>query len=140
MTGESSRISLCRRSADEPLTVYGDGSQTRSFCYVDDLVTGMLALLGSSYTGPVNIGSDEERSVLEVAQLVLEVSGSRSGIVFRDRPVDDPSQRRPDLTLARRQLHWEPTTGMAEGWPAPSSGFGRGSPGEPQPGRSRRPR
>ena len=82
---------------------------------MDDLVTGMLALLGSSYTGPVNIGSDEERSVLEVAQLVLEVSGSRSGIVFRDRPVDDPSQRRPDLTLARRQLHWEPTTGMAEG-------------------------
>ncbi len=99
----------------EPLTVYGDGSQTRSFCYVDDLVTGMLALLGSSYTGPVNIGSDEERSVLEVAQLVLEVSGSRSGIVFRDRPVDDPSQRRPDLTLARRQLDWGPTTAMADG-------------------------
>jgi nucleoside-diphosphate-sugar epimerase len=99
----------------EPLTVYGDGSQTRSFCYVEDLVAGMLALLGSSYTGPVNIGSDEERSVLEVAQLVLELAGSRSGIVFRDRPVDDPSQRRPDLTLARRELGWEPATSMPQG-------------------------
>jgi nucleoside-diphosphate-sugar epimerase len=75
----------------------------------------MLALLGSSYTGPVNIGSDEERSVLEVAQLVLELAGSRSGIVFRDRPVDDPSQRRPDLTLARRELGWEPATSMPQG-------------------------
>jgi dTDP-glucose 4,6-dehydratase len=100
---------------EEPLTVFGDGSQTRSFCYVEDLVAGMLALLGSSYTGPVNIGSDEERTVLEVAQLVLEVAGSRSGIVFRDRPVDDPSQRRPDLTLAERQLGWRPATPMPEG-------------------------
>jgi dTDP-glucose 4,6-dehydratase len=100
---------------EEPLTVYGDGSQTRSFCYVEDLVAGILALLGSSYTGPVNIGSDEERTVLEVAQLVLEIAGSRSGIVFRDRPVDDPTQRRPDLTLAQQHLHWRPATPMPEG-------------------------
>ena len=79
----------------EPLTVYGDGSQTSSFCYVDDLVTGLLALLDSAYTGPVNLGTDDERTVLEVAQLVLEVSGSTSGIVFRPRPVDDPVAASP---------------------------------------------
>jgi dTDP-glucose 4,6-dehydratase len=99
----------------QPLTVYGDGSQTRSFCFVEDEVRGLLALLASSYVGPVNIGSDEERTMLEVAQLVLEISGSSSGIVFRDRPVDDPTQRRPDLTLARGELGWEPTTPMPEG-------------------------
>jgi dTDP-glucose 4,6-dehydratase len=98
-----------------PLTVYGDGSQTRSFCFVDDEVRGLLALLESSYVGPVNIGSDEERTMLEVAQLVLGISGSPSGIMFKDRPVDDPSQRRPDLTLAREHLGWEPTTTMPEG-------------------------
>jgi dTDP-glucose 4,6-dehydratase len=98
-----------------PLTVYGDGSQTRSFCFVDDEVRGLLALLESSYVGPVNIGSDEERTMLEVAQLVLEISGSSSGIIFKDRPVDDPSQRRPDLTMARQKLGWQPTTRMPEG-------------------------
>jgi dTDP-glucose 4,6-dehydratase len=99
----------------EPLTVYGDGSQTRSFCYVDDLAQGLLALLDSNYTGPVNLGGDEERTVLEVAQLVLELSGATSGIVFSPRPVDDPSVRRPDLTLARKELGWEPTTPFRDG-------------------------
>lgn len=99
----------------EPLTVYGDGSQTRSFCYVEDEVTGLLALLGSDYAGPVNIGNDDERTMLEVAQLVLELSGSTSGITFRERPVDDPSQRRPDLTVARTQLGWEPATALRDG-------------------------
>jgi dTDP-glucose 4,6-dehydratase len=99
----------------QPLTVYGDGSQTRSFCFVEDEVRGLIALLESSYVGPINIGSDEERTMIEVAQLVLELSGSSSGIVFRGRPVDDPAQRRPDLTLAREQLGWEPTTPMPEG-------------------------
>jgi dTDP-glucose 4,6-dehydratase len=99
----------------EPLTVYGDGSQTRSFCYVDDEVEGLLALLGSSYERPVNIGNDDERGVLEIAQMVLELSGSTGGIVFKDRPADDPSQRRPDLTIARRELGWEPTTALDEG-------------------------
>jgi dTDP-glucose 4,6-dehydratase len=99
----------------QPLTVHGDGSQTRSLCYVEDEVTGLLALLDSSCTGPVNMGNDDERTVLDVAQLVLELCGSTSGIIFVDRPTDDPSQRRPDLTLARRELGWEPTTPIREG-------------------------
>jgi dTDP-glucose 4,6-dehydratase len=99
----------------EPLTVYGDGSQTRSFCYVEDEVTGLLALLESSYPAPVNIGNDDERSMLEVAQLVLDLSGSTAGIVFKDRPVDDPSQRCPDLSVARRELGWEPATSLRDG-------------------------
>jgi nucleoside-diphosphate-sugar epimerase len=99
----------------EPLTVHGDGSQTRSLCYVDDEVEGLLALLASPYEGPVNIGSDDERSVLEIAQIVLDLSGSRSGIIFNDRPTDDPSQRRPDLAVARRELGWGPTTVLDEG-------------------------
>ena len=99
----------------EPLTVYGDGSQTRSFCFVDDLAGGLLALLDSGCTGPVNVGNDDERSMLEVAQLVLELSGSVSGIVFTPRPPDDPSVRRPDLTLARKELGWQPTTAFPDG-------------------------
>jgi dTDP-glucose 4,6-dehydratase len=99
----------------EPLTVYGDGSQTRSFCYVDDLATGLLALLDSGYTGPVNMGNDEEFDMLAVARLVLEISGSTSKIAFASRPVDDPSVRRPDLTIARRELGWEATTSFREG-------------------------
>jgi nucleoside-diphosphate-sugar epimerase len=99
----------------EPLTVHGDGSQTRSFCYVDDLAQGLLALLDSEITGPVNVGGDEERTMLEVAQLVLELSGSTAGIVFSPRPLDDPSMRCPDLTLARRELGWEPTTPFRDG-------------------------
>jgi dTDP-glucose 4,6-dehydratase len=99
----------------EPLTVYGDGSQTRSLCYVDDLATGLLALLDSSCAGPVNLGSDDERSMLEVAQLVLELSGSGAGIVFAPLPADDPTVRRPDLTRARRDLPWEPVTALRDG-------------------------
>ncbi len=99
----------------EPLTIHGDGSQTRSFCYVDDEVTGLLALVESDYRGPVNIGNDDERSVLEMARLVLELSGSRSELVFVDRPQDDPTQRRPDLTLARSLLGWQPETPLSVG-------------------------
>ena len=99
----------------EPLTVYGDGTQTRSFCYVDDLATALLALLASGYIGPVNVGSDEELDMLSVARLVLEVSGSTSEITFAARPPDDPSVRRPDLTVARRELGWQPTTPFREG-------------------------
>jgi dTDP-glucose 4,6-dehydratase len=99
----------------EPITVYGDGSQTRSFCYVDDEVDGLLALLDSGQTGPMNIGNDEERTVRDVAELVLKLTGSHSEITYRDRPEDDPTQRRPDLTRARTLLGWQPTTSFEDG-------------------------
>src|SRR3954447_20959437 len=101
--------------AGKPLTVHGDGLQTRSFCYVDDEVRGLLALLDSDYVGPVNIGNPHEFTVLDLAQRVLEVTGSSSELVFDPRPVDDPAQRRPDLTLARALLGWEPEIGLDEG-------------------------
>ncbi|HZA77082.1 MAG TPA: UDP-glucuronic acid decarboxylase family protein [Acidimicrobiales bacterium] len=99
----------------KPLTVYGDGSQTRSFCYVDDQVRGILALLDGDVTGPVNIGNPSEFTVRELAELVLELTGSRSDIVYEPLPVDDPTQRRPDITLARVQLGWEPVVPLREG-------------------------
>jgi dTDP-glucose 4,6-dehydratase len=99
----------------EPVTVHGDGSHTRSFCYVDDEVIGLLALLDSSYREPVNIGSDDERAVLEVAELVLELTGSRSKVVFVEQRGDDPVRRQPDLTVARRELAWTPATTLRDG-------------------------
>jgi len=99
----------------EPLTVYGDGSQTRSLCFVDDEIGGLLALLDSSLTGPVNIGNPDERTMLELAQFVLEATGSPSGVTFEPLPVDDPTRRCPDITLAGAALGWEPTTGLGEG-------------------------
>jgi UDP-glucuronate decarboxylase len=99
----------------EPLTVYGDGSQTRSFCYVEDEVRGLVALLDSELTGPVNIGNPDERSMTDLAHFVLEVTGSRSGIVHRPLPTDDPTRRCPDITLARGALGWEPTIDLRDG-------------------------
>ncbi len=99
----------------EPLTVYGEGEQTRSFCYVDDQVAGLLALLDADHVGPVNVGNPEEHTVAELARIVLEVTGSSSSLVFAPLPVDDPSQRRPDITLARQLLGWEPTVALREG-------------------------
>jgi dTDP-glucose 4,6-dehydratase len=99
----------------EPLTVYGDGKQTRSFCYVEDEVRGFLALLDSEQTGPINIGNPGEFTMLELADLVKEVTGSSSTIVFESLPVDDPTQRRPDITLARQHLGWEPRIELREG-------------------------
>jgi nucleoside-diphosphate-sugar epimerase len=99
----------------EPLTVYGDGSQTRSLCYVDDEIAGLVALLDSSLTGPVNIGNPDERTVLELAHLVLEVSGSSSPIVFEPLPTDDPTRRCPDITLATTALGWRPTVALRDG-------------------------
>ena len=99
----------------EPLTIYGDGTQTRSFCFVEDEVRGFLALLDGEHTGPINIGNDGEFTMLELAQIVLEVTGSSSSIEHRPLPVDDPQQRQPDLTLARSLLGWEPTISLREG-------------------------
>ena len=98
-----------------PLTVYGDGTQTRSLCFVDDEIAGLLALLDSSLTGPVNIGNPDERTMLELAHVVLEATGSSSDITFEPLPQDDPTRRCPDITLARSELGWEPTTGLGDG-------------------------
>ncbi|HEX9994186.1 MAG TPA: UDP-glucuronic acid decarboxylase family protein [Acidimicrobiales bacterium] len=99
----------------KPLTLYGDGTQTRSFCYVDDEVRGFLLLLDSDHVGPVNIGNPGEFTVEELARMVIEVTGSSSEIVHEPLPVDDPTQRRPDITLARELLGWEPTVDLREG-------------------------
>ncbi len=99
----------------EPLTVYGDGRQTRSFCYVSDEVRGLLALLDGEVTGPVNVGNPDELTLLELAERVLEVTGSNSELVFEPLPVDDPRQRRPDISLARERLRWEPEVPLSEG-------------------------
>ena len=99
----------------KPLTVYGDGSQTRSFCYVDDEIRGFLALLDGPITGPVNIGNPGEFTVLELAELVREITDADVEIVFEPLPVDDPKQRRPDITLARDTFGWEPTVDLRQG-------------------------
>ena len=101
--------------AGEPVTVAGDGSQTRSVCYVDDTVAGILALADRREAGPVNIGNPDERSVLQIARDCIAAVGSRSPIAFIDRPVDDPGVRRPDTTIARERLGWEPTVTWSEG-------------------------
>jgi len=98
-----------------PITVYGDGSQTRSFCYVDDTVLGLCALLNSSWVGPMNIGNPDEYTVLELARLAIEVAGSESEIVFEPLPTDDPKVRRPATDLARTELGWESHVSLAEG-------------------------
>jgi dTDP-glucose 4,6-dehydratase len=99
----------------ENLTVFGDGSQTRSFCYVDDLIEGIYRLLMSNYTMPVNIGNPHEISLLDFAKEVLKLTGSSVSIEFKDLPVDDPKQRRPDITRAQELLGWQPTVDRAEG-------------------------
>jgi dTDP-glucose 4,6-dehydratase len=99
----------------QPITIYGDGTQTRSFCYVADEVAGIVALLDGDQVGPVNIGNDGEFTMVELAELVLELTGSSSTIEHRPLPTDDPTQRKPDLTIARTQLGWEPTVSLRDG-------------------------
>jgi dTDP-glucose 4,6-dehydratase len=117
---------LVQALAGKPLTVYGDGTQTRSFCYVEDEVRGLLALLDSDQMGPVNIGNPDEFTVLELARLVIEVTSSSSEIVHEPLPVDDPTQRRPDISLACDALGWEPRIPLEEGLRRTAEWFGRG--------------
>ncbi len=101
----------------EDITVYGDGQQSRSFCYVDDLIEAMLRVMDTpaDFTGPINIGNPTEFTMLELAEKVISLARSRSRLVFRDLPADDPRQRRPDIGLARKQLDWHPTVELEEG-------------------------
>jgi len=102
---------------DQPITVYGNGSQTRSFCYVDDLIEGMIRLMATSdeVTGPVNIGNPGEFTIRQLAEMVIEMTGSKSEIVSLPLPQDDPKQRRPDITLAKQLLDWEPRIPLRQG-------------------------
>jgi len=101
----------------EPITIYGDGTQTRSFCYVDDLVEGMLRLMASppDFTGPVNIGNPGEFTMIELAEKILKQVGGRSTLIFRPLPADDPRQRQPNIDLARNKLGWQPTVPLEDG-------------------------
>jgi UDP-glucuronate decarboxylase len=101
----------------EEITIYGDGSQTRSFCYVDDLMDAMMAMMDTpeGFTGPVNVGNPGEFTMLELAQLVIRLTGAHSRLVFRPLPQDDPRQRNPDITLARNELAWEPKVDLETG-------------------------
>jgi len=101
--------------SQKPLTVYGSGNQTRSFCFVDDLVDGLVRLMESDYSKPVNLGNPNEISVKEFAELVLRLSGSRSKLVFRELPEDDPVRRKPDISVAKRVLGWQPRVGLEDG-------------------------
>ncbi len=102
---------------NQPITVYGDGRQTRSFCYVDDLINGLMRLMNTpdDFTGPVNIGNPGEFTMIELAELVIKLSGSKSKLVFNPLPPDDPKQRKPDIELANKVLGWQPTVKLEDG-------------------------
>ncbi len=101
----------------EPVTMYGDGSQTRSFCYIDDMVEGLVRLMASpeNFTGPLNLGNTHESSILELAEKIIVMTNSRSHLVFKPLPIDDPVQRQPDITLAKEVLHWQPNISLDQG-------------------------
>jgi len=99
----------------DPITIYGDGSQTRSFCYVDDMINGLISMMQSSLTGPVNLGNPGEFTIKELAMMVLRLTQSSSKIMYKDLPQDDPQQRRPDITLASDKLFWEPKVDLEQG-------------------------
>ena len=101
--------------ANEPITIYGDGSQTRSFCFVDDLVDGLVKMMASDEAGPINMGNPNEMSISQLAELIIELSGSESVIDFKDLPKDDPKRRKPDITKAREKLGWEPSVHIRDG-------------------------
>jgi len=102
---------------NEDITIYGDGSQTRSFCYVDDLINGLIAIMATenSFTGPINLGNPFECTVVELANKIISLTNSRSKIVFKPLPEDDPKQRRPDIDLAQSKLNWSPKIPLDDG-------------------------
>ncbi len=102
---------------NKPITIYGNGSQTRSFCYVDDLISGMMKMMStdSNLTGPINLGNPNEISILEIARLIINMTNSKSKIVFNPLPENDPVRRNPDISLAKKLLNWEPTISLEEG-------------------------
>jgi len=100
---------------NEDITVFGDGSQTRSFCYVEDLVEGIYRLMHSDYNFPVNIGNPREMSVLEFAEIIIKITDAKSKIIFKELPEDDPKIRQPDITLAKKLLNWEPAIKLEQG-------------------------
>lgn len=108
---------ICQALLGQPITLYGDGQQTRSFCYVDDLIDGLIRLMGSedAVTGPINIGNPDEFTMIELAEMILALTGSRSPLIMRPLPADDPRQRRPNIARARDTLGWEPTVRLREG-------------------------
>lgn len=99
----------------EDITVYGDGLQTRSFCYIDDLIDGIIKMMDSFYTGPINLGNNSERTILDFAKLIIKMTNSKSKIIFKELPSDDPMQRKPDLSLAKRELDWQPKIDIEDG-------------------------
>ena len=101
----------------EDITLYGDGNQTRSFCFVDDLIDGMIKMMNSSkgFTGPVNIGNPNEKTILELAELIIDMTGSKSKIINKDLPKDDPIRRQPDISLAGKELKWKPRIELEDG-------------------------
>jgi dTDP-glucose 4,6-dehydratase len=109
----------------KPLTVFGDGTQTRSFCYVDDLIRGLVALAESAEHLPVNLGNPAEFTLNELAEVVLRITGSKSELVYEALPVDDPQVRQPDITRARQLLGWEPEIQLEEGLRRMLPSFGR---------------
>jgi dTDP-glucose 4,6-dehydratase len=122
---------VCQALSGQPITVAGTGQQTRSICYVDDTVRGLLALAGSDHPGPVNLGNPHELTVLRIAEEVVSITGSSSVIEYIDAAVDDPTRRCPDISLARRELDWAPEIEMREGLPRTVDWYARNNPLEP---------
>lgn len=102
---------------NEPITIYGDGSQTRSFCYVSDMIDGLIAMMETrnNITGPINLGNTEERTMLELASKIIKLTNSKSELIYQPLPLDDPNQRRPDISLANKILNWEPSVNLEQG-------------------------
>ena len=99
----------------EPITIYGDGSQTRSFCFVDDLVEGLMKMMGANHPGPINLGNPSEISIKKLAQTIIDLTDSHSELIYHDLPTDDPKRRKPDIGLAKQTLDWQPTTDLENG-------------------------